>query len=150
MTKTLTLRSFDIPSIHKFGIGFDNMFDELMRVSAQQSSTNYPPYNIVQISEDEYMISLAVAGFGLDNLSVTKDKKFLIIEGKEYHPDSEKIVPNYLHKGISNRDFRREFQLADHVEISNAHLELGILSVYLKREVPEDAKPKTIAITYTS
>jgi molecular chaperone IbpA len=150
MTKTLTLRSFDIPSIHKFGIGFDNMFDELMRVSAQQSSTNYPPYNIVQINEDEYMISLAVAGFGLDNLSVTKDKKFLIIEGKEYQPDSEKIVPNYLHKGISNRDFRREFQLADHVEISNAHLELGILSVYLKREVPEDAKPKTIAITYTS
>ena len=150
MTKTLTLRSLDIPSIHKFGIGFDNMFDELMRVSAQQSSTNYPPYNIVQINEDEYMISLAVAGFGLDNLSVTKDKKFLIIEGKEYDPDCEKIVPNYLHKGISNRDFRREFQLADHVEISNAHLELGILSVYLKREVPEDAKPKTIAITYTS
>ena len=150
MTKTLTLRSFDIPSIHKFGIGFDNMFDELMRVSAQQSTSNYPPYNIVQINEDEYMISLAVAGFGLDNLSVTKDKKFLIIEGKEYNPDCEKIVPNYLHKGISNRDFRREFQLADHVEISNAHLELGILSVHLKREVPEDAKPKTIAITYTS
>jgi molecular chaperone IbpA len=150
MTKTLTLRGFDIPSIHKFGIGFDNMFDELMRVSAQQSSTNYPPYNIVQINEDEYMISLAVAGFGLDNLSVTKDKKFLIIEGKEYQPDSEKIVPNYLHKGISNRDFRREFQLADHVEISNAHLELGILSVHLRREVPEEAKPKTIAITYTS
>jgi molecular chaperone IbpA len=150
MTKTLTLRSFDIPAIHKFGIGFDNMFDELMRVSAQQSSTNYPPYNIVQINEDEYMISLAVAGFGLDNLSVTKDKKFLIIEGKEYQADSEKIVPTYLHKGISNRDFRREFQLADHVEISHAHLELGILSVHLKREVPEDAKPKTIAITYTS
>jgi molecular chaperone IbpA len=149
MTKTLTLRSFDIPAIHKFGIGFDNMFDELMRVSAQQSSTNYPPYNIVQINEDEYMISLAVAGFGHDNLSVTKDKKFLIIEGKEYDTDCEKIVPNYLHKGISNRDFRREFQLADHVEISNAHLELGILSIHLRREVPEEAKPKTIAITYT-
>ena len=150
MTKTLTLRSFDLPALTKFGIGFDNMFDELMRVNAQQSSTNYPPYNIVQINEDEYMISLAVAGFALDNLSVTKDKKFLIIEGKEYQSDCEKIVPNYLHKGISNRDFRREFQLADHVEIGNAHLELGILNVHLKREVPEDAKPKTIAITYTS
>ena len=149
MTKTLTLRSFDIPAIHKFGIGFDNMFDELLRVNAQQSNNNYPPYNIVQINDDEFMISLAVAGFGFDNLSVTKDKKFLIIEGKEYQPESENIVPNYLHKGISNRDFRREFQLADHVEISNAHLELGILSVHLKREVPEDAKPKTIAITYT-
>jgi molecular chaperone IbpA len=148
MTKTLTLRTFDIPAIHKFGIGFDNLFDDLMRVNAQQSNNNYPPYNIVQINDDEYMISLAVAGFGLDNLSVTKDKNFLIIEGKEYNPDSEKIVPNYLHKGISNRDFRREFKLADHVEISNAHLELGILNVHLKREVPEEAKPKTIAITY--
>ena len=148
MTKTLTLRSFDIPAIHKFGIGFDNMFDDLMRVTAQQSSTNYPPYNIVQINEDEYEISLAVAGFGLNNLSVTKDKNFLVIEGKEYQDDCEKIVPNYLHKGISNRDFRREFKLADHVEISNAHLELGILNVHLKREVPEEARPKTIAITY--
>ena len=152
MTKTLTLRSFDIPTLTKFGIGFDNMFDELMRVSAQQSSTNYPPYNIVQINEDEYMISVAVAGFGHDNLTVTKDKKFLIIEGKH----STETVENsdstctYLHKGISERSFRREFQLADHVEISNAHLELGILSVHLKREVPEDAKPKTIAITYTA
>jgi len=149
MTKTLTLRSFDIPALHKFGIGFDNMFDDLMRVSTQQSTSNYPPYNIVQINEDEYMISLAVAGFGLDNLSVTKDKKFLIIEGKEYQSDSEKIEPNYLHKGISNRDFRREFKLADHVEIINAHLELGILDVHLKRDIPEEQKPKSIAITYT-
>ena len=148
MTKTLTLRSFDLPAIHKFGIGFDNLFDDLMRVNAQQGNTNYPPYNIVQINDDEYMISLAVAGFGFDNLTVTKDKNFLIIEGKEYDSDSEKIVPNYLHKGISERSFRREFQLADHVEISNAHLELGILSIHLKREVPEEAKPKTIAITY--
>jgi HSP20 family molecular chaperone IbpA len=82
MTKTLTLRSFDIPALHKFGIGFDNMFDDLMRVSTQQSTSNYPPYNIVQINDDEYMIAVAVAGFGHDNLSVTKDKKFLIIEGK--------------------------------------------------------------------
>lgn len=151
MTKTLTLRSFDIPAIHKFGIGFDNMFDELMRVSAQQSTSNYPPYNIVQINEDEYMISLAVAGFGLNNLSITKDKKFLIIEGKHAAENVEVEDPTaiYLHKGISERSFRREFQLADHVEISNAHLELGILSIHLKREVPEEARPKTIAITYT-
>jgi len=149
MTKTLTLRSADIPAFHKFGIGFDNMFDELLRVNAQQSNNNYPPYNIVQINEDEFIISIAVAGFGHDNLTVTKEKNFLIIEGKEYQSDSEKIEPNYLHKGISNRDFRREFQLADHVEINGAHLELGILSVHLKREVPEEAKPKTIAITHT-
>jgi len=149
MTKTLHLRSLDIPGIHKFGIGFDNMFDELLRVNAQQSNNNYPPYNIVQVNDDEFMISIAVAGFGHDNLTVTKEKNFLIIEGKEYESTGKKIEPNYLHKGISNRDFRREFQLADHVEINGAHLELGILSVHLKREVPEEAKPKTIAITHT-
>lgn len=152
MTKTLTLRSFDIPAITKFGIGFDNMFDELMRVSAQQSTTNYPPYDIVQVSDDEYTISVAVAGFGHDDLSVTKDKKILVIEGKHSRDtaETEDSAAKYLHKGISERSFRREFQLADHVEISSAHLELGILSVHLKREVPEEAKPKTIAITYSN
>ena len=151
MTNTRTFRSFDIPALHKFGIGFDNMFDDLMRVSTQQSTSNYPPYNIVQINEDEYMISLAVAGFGYDNLSVTKDKKFLIIEGKHAAENVEVEDPSYmfLHKGISERSFRREFQLADHVEIGNAHLELGILSVHLKREIPEEQKPRRIAITST-
>jgi molecular chaperone IbpA len=150
MTKTLTLRTFDLPAIHKFGIGFDNLFDDLMRVNAQQSNNNYPPYDIVQINDDEYMISLAVAGFGFDNLTVTKDKNFLIIEGKHSREtvDNEDSTAKYLHKGISERSFRREFQLADHVEISNAHLELGILSIHLKREVPEDARPKIIAISY--
>ena len=147
MTKTLTLRAFDLPSIHKFGIGFDNLFDDLMRVNAQQSNNNYPPYNIVQVNDDEYTISVAVAGFGYEDLSVTKDKKTLIIEGK-HATDEDAEEVNYLHKGISERSFRREFTLADHVEISNAHLELGILSIHLKREVPEEAKPKTIAITY--
>ena len=150
MTKnTLTLRSFDIPSIHKFGIGFDTMFDELNRLHSLQSNTNYPPYNVVQINEDEYMISLAVAGFGLDNLSVTKDKNFLIIEGKNTIKDEDLTETNYLHRGISARDFRREFKLADHVEIVNAHLELGILNVHLKREIPEEQKPRAIAITHT-
>ena len=150
MTKTLTLRSFDIPAIHKFGIGFDNLFDDLMRVNAQQSNNNYPPYDIVQINDDEYMISLAVAGFGHDNLNITKDKKILVIEGKHSRDavDNEDSTTKYLHKGISERSFRREFHLADHVEISNAHLELGILNVHLKREVPEHARPKTIAISY--
>ena len=150
MTKTLTLRSFDIPAIHKFGIGFDHLFDDLMRVNAQQSNNNYPPYDIVQINDDEYMISLAVAGFGFDNLTVTKDKNFLIIEGRHSREsvDNEDSTAKYLHKGISERSFRREFKLANLVEISNAHLELGILSVHLKREVPEEDKPKTIAISY--
>jgi molecular chaperone IbpA len=149
MTKTLHLRSLDIPSIHKFAVGFDNMFDEILRVNAQQSNSNYPPYNVVQINEDEFIISLAVAGFGLDNLSVTKDKNFLIIEGKNTIKEEDLPDINYLHKGISARDFRREFKLADFVEIEHAHLELGILNVHLKREIPEEQKPKSIAITYT-
>jgi molecular chaperone IbpA len=149
MTKTLHLRSLDIPSIHKFAVGFDNMFDEILRVNAQQSNTNYPPYNVVQITEDEFIISIAVAGFGLDNLSVTKDKNFLIIEGKNTIKEEDLPDINYLHKGISARDFRREFKLADFVEIENAHLELGILNVHLKREIPEEQKPRAIAITYT-
>ena len=147
MTKTLTLRSFDIPALHKFGIGFDNMFDELLRVNAQQSNNNYPPYNIVQINEDEFMISIAVAGFGHDNLTVTKEKNFLIIDGAHSTDTVNTNTINYLHRGISERNFRREFQLADHVEITNAHLELGILNLYLKREVPEAQKPRSIQIT---
>lgn len=147
MTNTLHLRTLDIPALTKFGIGFDTMFDELHRIHSQQSSTNYPPYNVVQINEDEYMISLAVAGFGLDNLTVTKDKNFLIIEGKQ-HDVEDKVETNYLHRGISARDFRREFKLADHVEIDHAHLELGILNIHLKRDIPEAQKPKTIAISY--
>ena len=145
MTRELTLRALDIPTIHKFGIGFDNLFDEILRINAQQSSTNYPPYNIVQINEDEYVISLAVAGFGPDNLSVTQESNYLVIEGSPIYPLDE---INYLHKGISNRAFRREYKLADHVEIVNCNLELGILSIHLKREVPEEQKPKKIDIKF--
>lgn len=146
MTNQLSLRSLDIPSIHKFSVGFDNLVDEMMRITAQQGNTNYPPYNVIQINEDEYMISLAVAGFGPDNINVTKEGNFLIIEGTPV-VTSEEV--NYLHKGIGTRNFRREFKLADHVEIEGANLELGILSVKLKREIPEAQKPKKIAINYT-
>ena len=148
MTKTLTLRSFDIPQIHKFGIGFDNLFDDLMRLNAQQSTSNYPPYDIVQLNDDEYTISIAVAGFAQDDLAVTKDKNLLIVEGKHKKETTEDgdYPFTYLHKGISERSFRREFQLADHVEITDAHLELGVLTINLTREVPEEMKPKTIEI----
>jgi molecular chaperone IbpA len=145
MSRELTLRSLDIPTIHKFGIGFDGLIDEMLRINAQQSSSNYPPYNIVQINDDEYMISLAVAGFGPDNIEVTKEVNYLVIEGNPVYPVDE---VTYLHRGISNRSFRREFKLADHVEIISCNLELGILSVHLKREVPEEQKPKKIAINY--
>jgi molecular chaperone IbpA len=150
MTNQLTLRTFNIPDIHKFAVGFDSMFDELHRATAQQNQTNYPPYNVVQINENEYLISIAVAGFGQSDLTVTKEKNFLIIEGKHCKETIEQSETSltYLHKGISERSFRREFKLADYVEVVNANLELGILNLHLQREVPEEQKAKTIAISY--
>ena len=147
MTKTLQLRSIDIPSIYKFGIGFEPMFDEILRATAQQE-TNYPPYNIVQINEDEYLISVAVAGFSPNMLEVTKEQDTLIIEGAQPAQDPSADQLNYLYKGIGGRKFRREFRLAEHVEINGAKLELGILNILLKRNIPEERKPKKIAIDY--
>lgn len=140
MTRLTTL---DLPSFHRATIGFDRMFNELERQFANSQSNGYPPYNIVQIDEDEYMISLAVAGFGMDNLDITKDKNILRIEGAS--PKGDENV-NYLHKGIGGRSFRREFTLADHVEVVDANLSLGMLNVRLKREVPEELQPKKIEI----
>jgi molecular chaperone IbpA len=141
MTRLTTL---DLPHLHKATIGFDRLFNELERGFANSPNGNgYPPYNIAQINEDEYMISVAVAGFGMDNLSIEKDGNILKIEGVA--PKGDEHV-NYLHKGIGGRNFRREFTLADHVEVVNATLELGMLNVHLVREVPEALQPKKIAI----
>jgi len=144
----LTLRSLDIPSIHKFGIGFDTMFDELMRSTAQQSSNNYPPYNIVKHSEDHFSIELAVAGFKEGDIDVQVEKNQLTVQGSKSisidTPNTE-----YLHRGISARNFVRNWTLADYVEITGATVADGILTINLERKVPEEEKPKKIAITYT-
>jgi molecular chaperone IbpA len=138
------LTTQDLPHFHRATIGFDQLFNEIERGFANSPNGNgYPPYNIVQINDDEYMISLAVAGFGMDNLEIEKDGKMLHIVGTA--PKGDEDV-NYLHKGIGGRAFRREFTLADHVEVSNASLELGMLNVHLTREVPEALKPKKIKI----
>jgi len=144
MTRLTTL---DLPNFHRATIGFDRMFNELERTFANSQSNGYPPYNIAQIDEDEYMISLAVAGFGMDNLEITKDGNTLRVE--DTSPKGDRNV-NYLHNGIGGRNFRREFTLADHVEVQNAGLELGMLNIHLKREVPEELQPKKIKITNNS
>ncbi len=142
MTRITTL---DLPNFHRATIGFDRLFNDLERQFANSPNGNgYPPYNIAQINDDEYMISVAVAGFGMDNLDITKDGKILRIEGTA--PKGDEHV-NYLHKGIGGRNFRREFTLADHVEVLSAGLDLGMLNVHLKREVPEELQPKKIDIT---
>ena len=146
MTKTLTLRSLDIPSIHKFGIGFDNMFDELMRMNAQQGHSNYPPYNVVKLTEDTFNIEVACAGFAEGEIEVNLDNRVLTVTGNKVVQD---IVVDYLHKGISDRGFIREFTIAEHVEVIGAIMKDGILTINLERIVPEEKKPKAIAITYT-
>ena len=140
MTRYTTL---DLPHFHKASVGFDRLFTEMERTFANSKATSYPPYNIVQLNEDEYMITVAVAGFAMSDLDIVKDKNILRVGGAK--PESEEEV-EYLHKGIGGRNFRREFTLADHVEVEGATLELGMLNIHLKRVVPEELQPKQIEI----
>jgi molecular chaperone IbpA len=137
-------RIFDLTPLHRATVGFDRMFTDLERQFANSSGPSYPPYNVVEINDNEWMISIAVAGFALDNLDITLDKNLLTVEG--ITPQGDENV-NYLHKGIGGRNFRRVFTLADHVEVENATLELGVLNIHLIRKVPEELQPKKIAIS---
>ena len=148
MTKTLHLRSFDIPAFNKFGIGFENLFDDLQRVTQTQSSTNYPPHNVIKTGDDTVTIEVAVAGFAEGEIDIALDKHLLTITGTKQREDD--ADHEYLHRGISSRDFKQTFPLAEHVEVNGAAIQDGILTVYLERKVPESAKPKSIAITYNS
>jgi molecular chaperone IbpA len=147
MTKSLTLRSLDIPQINKFGIGFDNIFDELMRVTAQQVNTNYPPHNVIKTGEHTVTIEIAVAGFEEGDIDITVEKNVMTVNGARHRTEPENV--EYLHRGIGSRDFKQTFQLSEYVEIKNAVIKNGILSIFLERIIPEEKKPKTIAITYS-
>ena len=140
MTRLTTL---DLPHFTRATVGFDRLFDDLQREFANSKSTGYPPYNVAELNDDEWMISIAVAGFGMDNLDITLDKNTLTVEGTAPKGDEE---VKYLHKGIGGRNFRRQFTLAEHIEVADATLELGMLNIHLKRNVPEALQPKKIAI----
>ena len=143
MTK---LTALDLHPLYRNAIGVDRLFDRLINNIESTSQTNYPPYNIVQVDENEYFIEMAVAGLDEEDLEITQDQSTLTITGKI--EVSETL--NYLHKGIAGRSFRREFTLADHVEVTEANLKKGILFIRLKREIPDAMKPKTIAIGQAS
>lgn len=143
---TLTLRSIDIPAIHKFGIGFDSVLDELMRVSSAQTTSNYPPHNVIKTGEETVTIEVAVAGFDEGEVDVSTENGVLTIRGQQYKDTP--VNYEYLHRGISSRDFTQNFRLADHVEVLGATIKNGILTVDLERKVPEEKKPKSIAINY--
>lgn len=147
MTRTLSLRSLDIPQIHKFGIGFDNMFDELMRVT-NQGNTNYPPHNVIKTGEDTVVIEVAVAGFSEEEIELNLDNRTLTITGTKIEA-SDPVNYEYLHRGLSGRNFTQHFTLAEHVEVVDAIVKNGILTINLERKVPDEKKPKKIAITYT-
>lgn len=140
----LQIRSIDIPQLHRVGVGFDRVFDHFEEM-LRANQTNYPPFNIIKTDENNWLIQLAVAGFKQGDINVIVKEQQLTIEGKqvaEEHCD-------YIYRGLSSRDFVRSWTLADHVEVRNAVQENGILSIHLERMVPEEKKPKSIAITYT-
>jgi molecular chaperone IbpA len=140
------MTTLELPALQSATVGFDRLFNELDRQFSNSRPNGYPPYNLAEINENEWMISLAVAGFGMDNLEITKDGNILRVEGTS--PKGGENV-TYLYKGIAERNFRREFTLADHVEVENATLDLGMLNIHLKREVPEELQPKNIQINTT-
>lgn len=140
--KQHTINSSDFPHY----IGLDHMFNNLARrTGVQADAVSYPPYNVITTSDNEYIVELAVAGFGKDELSVVVDKGDLVIEGSKEESDDE---TKYLHKGISSRKFQRSFKLAEHVQVVGADVKDGIMSIKLEREVPEELQPKKIAIDF--
>lgn len=141
----LHLKSLDIPSIHKFGIGFDSIFNDLNRLAAVAGKDNYPPYNVVKHDDDNYVIELAVAGFSKDSISIEVDQNQLKIASKVKEDVDDEL--EYLHRGISARHFERSFTLADHVYVKDAKMADGILKVILERQLPEELKPRTIDIS---
>ena len=135
------MRSYDFSPLWRSTIGFDRLFD--LAESAQRASEdNYPPYNIERLADDRYQISLAVAGFSPDEISITAEQNVVTIEGTR----SGKTEGEYLYRGISTRAFKRQFNLADYVQVKNAAFENGLLKIELVREVPEAMKPRRIAI----
>ena len=143
----LHLKSLDIPSIHKFGIGFDSIFADLNRLAQAPRGDNYPPYNSVKHDDDNYSIELAIAGFKKEDISIEVDQQQLLIKSKLKDADEDIVELEYLHKGISARHFERSFTLADHVLVKDAKMTDGILKVILERQLPEELKPRTIDIS---
>jgi molecular chaperone IbpA len=133
---------FDLSPLYRSTIGFDHLAGMLDDLSTFEAPS-YPPYNIEKLGEDDYRITMAVAGFGESDLNIELKQNVLTISGKKADRQS---TGELLHQGIASRGFERRFQLADHVVVAGAELENGLLHVTLKREVPEAMKPRTIPI----
>ena len=137
------MRNLDLAPLWRSTVGFDRLFnliDDSLRLTGED---NYPPYNIERTGEDEYRISLALAGFMPEEITLTAEQNVLTVEGHK----AKKGDHQYLYQGISARSFRRQFNLADYVEVKGASFVNGLLQVTLVRELPEGMKPRRIAIT---
>ena len=144
--KQYHITTFNLETLPKFAIGFDRMFEELARTQEKLNNSNYPPYNILRITETEYAIEVAVAGFAEDELTVDVVDGELMIRG-ESKSNQDENVGNYLHQGIAARNFTRTFALPDEAEVKNATVKNGILRVEVEVFIPESTK-KSIAITF--
>jgi molecular chaperone IbpA len=138
------MRQFDLAPLYRNTVGFDRLFSMLDQFGGPESVPSYPPYNIERTGENAYRISVAVAGFSQDDLSIEVKENALTIKGERKGADGQKS--DVLYQGIAARAFERRFQLADYVQVTGANLENGLLHVDLVREIPEAKKPRQIAI----
>jgi molecular chaperone IbpA len=135
---------FDFTPLFRSTVGFDNLMSLLDTVTrGDEASPSYPPYNIEKLGENAYRVTMAIAGFGEDELSIVAQENTLTVAGK---PKREEKPQEFLYRGIGSRAFERRFQLADHINVTGAKLENGLLHVDLVREIPETMKPRTIPI----
>jgi molecular chaperone IbpA len=141
------MRQFDLSPLYRSTVGFDRLFSMLDQAAGLESVPSYPPYNIERTGENAYRISVAVAGFGAADLSIETKENTLTIHGaRECKGETEMAKPEVLYQGIAARSFERRFELADHVHVTGASLENGLLHVDLTRELPEAQKPRRIPI----
>lgn len=139
------MRSFDLAPLYRATVGFDQIADLMDRVMSNDvGQSNYPPYNIEKTSDDGWRISIAVAGFSDEDLSVEVRENALLVSARK--PDETDEDRTYLHRGIATRAFERRFHLADHVRVTGASHENGMLHIDLVKEVPEALKPRRIEI----
>jgi molecular chaperone IbpA len=136
------MRSYDFSPLWRSTVGFDRLFDLAEMAQRAGGEDHYPPYNIERLADDRYQISLAVAGFAPDDISITAEQNVVTIEGRK----SETGERDFLYRGISTRNFKRQFSLADYVQVKSAAFDNGLLKIELVREIPEAMKPRRIAI----
>ncbi|TXM67764.1 Hsp20 family protein [Methylobacterium sp. WL103] len=137
------MRTLDFAPLYRSTVGFDRLFSMLDQATQAEASSTWPPYDIERVADDEYRISMAVAGFAPDEIELTQHDSSLLVTGQKTTSENARQV---LHRGIAARTFRQTFNLADHVKVVGASLENGLLTVSLKREVPEALKPRRIPI----